>query len=112
MTVRTITKYQANADSIHKIILTNETAAVAGAPPAGDIDSNVPAKVSKSNGEYGVRPRGLRLTRVLGTGATASRRNRFLPILTETAWNAFAEGAELTVGGVQWTISKKINEDL
>lgn len=112
MTIQTITKYEANGGSIHKIRLTSKTVTIAGAAPSGDVDSDIPAKVSKSNGEFGIRPRGLRLTRVVGTGATAFRQYAFVPVLTQTVWNGFEVNGTVTYDGNSWTIATKVNEDL
>lgn len=112
MTVLTLTKYEANGGTIHKIRLTSKTVAIAGDAPTGAVDSPIPAKVSKSDGEYGVRPRGIRITRVVGTGDTAFRKYAFVPVLTSETWDGLSENASVTYAGAAWTIATKVQEDL
>lgn len=111
MTVQTLTKYEADGGTIHKIRLTAKTVTIAGTAPTEDVDSPVPAKVSKSDGEYGVRPRGIRITRVVGTGAAAFRQYAFVPVLTPTTWDGLSENSTVTYDGNSWTIATKVPED-
>lgn len=104
-------KYQSGAGTVHKIRLSAARGAVAGAEPAGAVDSDILVKVSKSNREFGIRPRGLRLSRTITEGADTASLYAFLPVLTETAYNAFALNATVTYGGDDWTIVAKQPED-
>jgi len=108
-----ITKYLADNDSVHKIRMAANRIAVAGAPPAGAIDSPVAVKISKSNRQVGIRPRGVRLSRPVNPAATDKIFYSFLPVLTPTALDtpAFAIDATITIGGVQWKVLSKVNED-
>ena len=107
------TKYLADSGTIHRLVMSAPRIAVAGTPPAGDIDSRIPAKVSKSNREYGIRPRGVRLMRPVNPTATDKVYRAFLPVLTETAWDAagFNEDATVTIGGVAWKVTARVPED-
>lgn len=107
------TKYEAADGSIHPITLRPETAAVAGTVPAADVDSNIKAQVSKGNREFGLRPRGVRLVRTVGTGDSESKKYRFLPVLSaaDIATPAFAIGAEITIGGIVWVVLSQEPED-
>ena len=107
------TKYLADSGTIHRLVISASRLAVAGTPPAGDIDSRIPAKTSKSNREYGIRPRGVRLMRPVNPTATDKVFRAFLPVLTETAWEAagFNEEATITIGGVQWKVTARVPED-
>lgn len=113
MAVFTDTLYTANSGLIHKIRLSPESAAAAGTPPAGPATSDIIVKVSKANAEFGIRPRNVRLSRTVGTGATAFREYKTLPVLTPTdfASPTFAIGATITIGGVTWTIIVRNEED-
>lgn len=113
MAVFSDTLYEANSGLIHKIRLSEASAAAAGSPPTGPATSDISAKVSKANAEFGIRPRNVRLSRVVGTGATAFREYKTLPVLTPAAFGtpAFAIGAEITIGGITWTIIVRNNED-
>lgn len=107
------TKYQSDSDSIHKIRLSADRLAKAGTAPTGAIDSPIPAKVSKSNREYGLRPRGVRLTRPLNPTATDKIYYSFLPVLTAAGLDAtgFAIGATIQIGSTDWKVIAKVNED-
>lgn len=113
MATFTRTKYESNDGSIHAIRLSADKAAAAGAAPAGDVDSSIKVKVSKTNREFGIRPRGVLLARTVGAGDDAFTKYTFLPVLTQTAFNGtgFALNTEITVGGTQWTVATKQNED-
>jgi hypothetical protein len=106
-------KYQANDGSIHGIRMSAARLAKAGAAPSGDIDSPINVKVSKSNREIGLRPRGVRMTRPLNPSETDKIYYTFLPVLTATALaaNGFNEGATVQVGSVDWKVLKRVEED-
>lgn len=113
MAARTRTKYEADSGDIHPIIMTADYAAAAGTAPAGAVTSDIKAKISKGNQEYGIRPRGVVLSRVIGTAPDTFTRSTFLAVLTPTAYNSatFANNAEVTIGGVAWTVTGKRPED-
>lgn len=113
MAVRTRTKYEADDGTIHQILVTPEVAAVAGAPPAGVVNSPIRAKISKTNREYGIRPRRVTLSRVIGAGDDAYTDFVTLPVLTPAAFNgaAFALGASVTYDGDEYTVATRNNED-
>jgi len=109
----TITKYQSDEETIHPIRIQSDRVAEAGAAPTGETNSNIKAKISKSAREFGLRPRGVRLVRTVGTAPDTFKKYTFLPVLTETAFNtaAFAPGETITLGTVNWTISARVVED-
>lgn len=113
MPARTDTKYESDLGTIHRILLTPDFAAAAGAAPAGDITSNIRPKVSKSNGEFGLRPRGVRVSRTLGTDPDTFKKYAFLPVLSATvfAGTTFNSGAEVTIGGITYTVVSRVSED-
>lgn len=113
MPAYTSTKYEADNGDIHGILLSPDKAAVAGTAPTGDTSSPVKVKVSKSNREFGIRPRGVRLSRIIGTAPDTFKKYAFLPVLTpaDYATSAFAIGAEITIGGVVWVVASKEGED-
>lgn len=110
---RVKTKYQSNADDIHVISLTPDYAAQAGTPPGGAITSDIKVKVTKTNREHGIRPRGVRLYRFIGTPPDQAIRYGFLPVLTETAWEGatYAPEAEITIGSTAWKVLARQPED-
>lgn len=113
MAAKTTTKYEANDGSIHQLLLEPTRFAQAGTPPTGEIDSNIKAKVSKGDREFGLRPRGVRLARVVGTAPDTFRKYTFLPVLTLTAFAsaAFNIGATITIDGTAWEVVGKVPED-
>lgn len=114
MAARTRTKYESNGGDIHPISLTAAYAAAAGTAPAGAISNDIQVKVSKTNREFGLRPRGVRLYRTLGTAPNTFVRYAFLPVLTETAWdgNGFNPETEITINSISWKVLKRVPEDL
>jgi hypothetical protein len=107
------TKYESDDGTVHQIRMSSARIAVAGTPPAGAVTSPINVKISKSNREFGLRPRGVNLVRPLNPTATDKIFRAFLPVLTETAYNSatFALGATVTIGATQWKISAKVSED-
>jgi len=111
MAIANYTKYEDDDGGIHRIRLSSTRATAAGAAPAGDIDNDIDAKVSKSNNEIGIRPRRLTLSRIVGTAPNQFRQRTTLPILTPTAFDGFAKGDEVTINSVAWTVVNKQGED-
>lgn len=114
MAVRTLTKYESNTGTIHGISLSAVTAAVTGnPPPAGAVDSPINAKISKSEREYGIRPRGVRIFLLVGTSPNQFKRYAFIPILTPTTAGqaAFQKGQTISYKGDNWTIATVVPED-
>lgn len=107
------TKYEADNGDVHGILLSPDKFAVAGTPPTGTASSPVKIKISKTNKEFGIRPRGVRLVRTVGTAPDTFKKYAFLPVLTPAAFAtaAFAIGAEITIGGVVWVVASKEGED-
>lgn len=106
-------KYENDDGGIHTIRLSAARGAVAGTPPAGAVTEDVSVQVSRGAREYGLRPRGVVLTRLIGTAPDQFTRRSFLPVLTKTAYEseAFAKEKTLTIGSVTWTIADKKDED-
>lgn len=106
-------KYESDDGDIKPIRVSAETIAAAGAQPGGAINDFDYVKVSKGNREFGQRPRGVRLSRNLGTAAVPNLRYKFLPVFTQSEWGSanFAIGATVTVGGVAWEVVSKVPED-
>jgi len=106
-------KYESDDGTVHPIRLNADTFSAAGAEPTGGINSNIKAKVSKGNGEFGIRPRRVGLSRVLGTSPNEYRVYRQLPVLTLTAYISpqFTIGATINIGADAWQIISKQGED-
>lgn len=67
---------------------------------------------SGSRRRYGIHPRGVRLTRAVGTGDAKSIHSSFLAYPTEAGWDAVADLAKITINSVEWTVSAKLPEIL
>lgn len=113
MPALTRTKYEADDGTIHPIRFTADFAAKAGTPPTGAVNSDIKAKITKSNREYGLRPRRVGLARTVGTAPDTFSKTTFLPVLTPTAYasSAFAIDAKITIGTVEWTVISRQGED-
>lgn len=113
MALRTTTKYEDGDGNIRRIVLSADYAAQAGTAPTGAIDVAGTVKVTKSTRSYGIKPRGVRLSRVIGTAPNQFKKYTFLPVLTPTAFDGatYDVGATITIGSTAWTVAKKIGED-
>lgn len=92
--------------------MTPERFAAAGDEPAGDaLDAYV--KSSKGNREFGIRPRGVKLYRTLGTSPNTFKKYSFLPVLTAADFGSdtYAPGATVTIDSVEWTVAARRDED-
>lgn len=109
----TTTKYEADNGDIHPIRIDSTRIAAAGTAPTEAQTSSVFAKISKTNREFGLRPRGLRLVRTVGTAPDTFKKYTFLPILTEAAFGGTGSsvGSEITIDTVVWTVAAKVPED-
>ena len=107
------TLYEANSGDVHAIRLDSDRLAVAGTPPTGNATSNIKASVSKTNRSHGIRPRGVRLGRIIGTPPDTATKYAFLPVLTATAFSGagFQLGATITYKGFTWTVVARLEED-
>lgn len=107
-----VVKYEAESGTIHPLRLDDARASVAGPAPAADIDSGAATvKISKSRGQFGIRPRGVRLVRTVGTAPNQFKKYTFLPCLTPARYNALTRGTDVTIGGTSWEVSKQVPED-
>lgn len=113
MAVLSTGKYESDSGAIHKISLSPDRLAAAGTQPTGNVSTDIRAQISKSNREFGIRPRYVTLSRTIGTGTNAYKRYTTLPVLTPTefASAAFQLEATITIGGIEWTIIARSRED-
>lgn len=113
MVAKVTTKYEADSGQVHGLIMEPTRLAVAGTVPTGAVSSPIKAQISKSNREFGLRPRGVRLAKIIGTAPDTFRKYSFLPVLLATEFNTapFAIGATITIAGTDWTVVAKVPED-
>lgn len=108
------TKYEADSGDIHQLKLTPAFAAAAGTEPTGAVTNDISVKVSKSNREYGLRPRGVSLARTVGTAPNTFVKYTFLPLrsIADYTATAYRKGATVTINSVAWEVVGKVPEDL
>lgn len=106
-------KYLADSGQIHLGVMDADRIAIAGAEPDAAATSSIRVKISKSNREYGLRPRGVRLARTIGVAPDTFVKYAFLPVLNGDDFESpqFGLGVEKTYGGNTWEIIGKVNED-
>jgi hypothetical protein len=107
------TKYESDSGDIHPLRISPTVLGAAGTPPTGAVSNSIKVKVSKTNRSYGIRPRGVRLSRTVGTDPDTFKRYKFIPVLTPTAFNgaSFALNGTVSINSVVWTITGKVPED-
>ena len=104
--------YTADDDGTFIMRVKQETATAIGATQATTgADNDVQAKVTKSNREFGIRPRRIRIKRTIGTGDAAFNKYATLPIPTLSAFNAYGKGDAVSYDGQSWTVASKDGED-
>lgn len=93
--------------------LSTEKAALSGTETASPIDNKIKPKISKSNQEYGLRPRYVVIARVVGTAPDTFRKYAQLPVLSvsDFATPTFAIGASITYKGLTWEVIAQCPED-
>lgn len=106
-------RYTADSGETHSIRLSSDSATAGSFTGSATVTSSIKAKVSKGSREFGLRPRGVRLSRNLGDDDEPNMRYRFLPVATEALYDGagFAEDSEITIGGDTWTVTSKVPED-
>ena len=107
-------KYEANSGDIHPIRVGDAVIAVSGnTVPSGAQTSSISAKISKGAREFGLKPRGVLLKRLVGTSPDQAAKYAFLPILSDSVFSGatFDPGTSHTYNGNSWEVSKKIDED-
>lgn len=111
-------KYESDKGSIHNMRLSKKKADVSNnTEPTGSVDSSIKPKISKSNREYGLRPRGVRLVREIsatqGNDTVTKNVYAFLPILKKDTLDGtnFSEGKDVTYDGKTWKVLAQVQED-
>ena len=113
MAVLSTVKYEGNDGQVYNIKLTADFAVAAGTEPTGGVTSDIKPKLTKSDREHGIRPRGVRLVRTIGTAPDQFKKYATIPVLTAVEWNsgAYAPGAAINVGTTAYTVVSRISED-
>lgn len=100
------TFYEAKNGAIHNMLLKAATEAVAGTEPSGPATSAIRATVSKTNREAGLRARGIRIARLVGTAPDQFYKYAFIPLRSKAdeADVTYNPGNPFTYNGSTWTI--------
>lgn len=98
--------YTGEDNEVYRLRLDEDTAAAGSFSSQTGFTTNVKAKVSKTNREHGIRPRGVRLSRV--TEATVGR---FLPVASNSAAESLLSAGTVTIGSETWTVTSAVAED-
>lgn len=106
------TKYEDNSLGVHSIKMSPEKLALAGTAPGDEVGAEGSVQVSKNSREYGIRPRGVTLSRTAIAPVGSSFTTVFLPVLTIDGYNsaAFALNTAKTYKTLAYTITARINE--
>lgn len=105
-------KYESDLGIVLLVRMTPERFAAAGDEPTADaIEAYV--KTSKGSREFGVKPRGVKIYREVGTAPNTFKKYSFLPVLTATSYGSddYAKDATLVIDGVTWTVVSRKDED-
>lgn len=110
-------KYQSDSGNIYSIRVQPETitatfASVANAAPAGAIDQEVSAKVSKGNRGFGIKPRTVTFRWVAAPDGYEPTTLQTLPVLTSSVYNGIAKGQAVAYLGATGTVVSKSPERL
>lgn len=105
-------KYQADSGLIHPIRLSVGSFYGGGPEPEDDVNSFVPAIVTKTSRQFGLKPRGVRLYRRVTVGGRVRVVYYFLPLLTRKYFDAEWMGPEIgwQFDGYDWKVRSVIPE--
>lgn len=108
-------KYETDNDLVVSIRTDTDLTGLMGTPAAGGVDLNIHCIVNGNRSrEFGIHPRGVTLSRTLGTAPDTFKKYKFLPALTleALATTAFNVGATVTIGTIEWTVIDQVSESL
>lgn len=111
----TLTKafYESDTGSVHLMKLDSTTVTAGGTQPTSTTISDIRPKLSKSNREFGLRPRYVVIGRTFGTAPDTFIKYRKIPVFQATtfAGTTFALGATVTIGTQDWEVVSRFPED-
>lgn len=103
--------YTDNDGDTHFCRVGTKAFAAGGFTTGSSPSSKIPAKVSKNNKEFGLRPRMLAISRPANPGPTEKVYRQRIPIATQSLWNASTVGSTIGYGGETWVVDDQIPED-
>lgn len=83
-----------------------EAGAVSGTP---DVAAHV--QISGSSRRFGIQPRHVVASRLVGTAPDQYTKSTRMAVCTPAAFAAIADNSAITIGGVQYTVSRKVDEE-
>lgn len=109
----TRSKYEAGFGIVF-VELSDEEAAVAGTEPTAAADANITAYASGSRRRNGVHTRGVLLSREITDPTGTATVTKFLTLRSaaDEQAPAYQPNATVTIGGVDWTVSRFREETL
>ena len=99
--------YTCDDGDVKRLRIDEETASAGGFSAQTGFNDRDSAKVSKSNREAGLRPRGVRLRREDGNAI----RYRFLPCATSATVDSLLSSATVTIGSNTWEVTSAVGEN-
>lgn len=106
-------KYEDETGRIHPMRVRQQVADALTTPaPVAEINDRLRVKVSRSNKEFGIRPRGLRLSLTVGNPPNTFVKYAFIPVLGlgDLGDPGNAVGQPVIYNGTQWRISSHVAE--
>lgn len=101
--------YTANSGDTFRIRLADDSAVAGGFTATTGFDPRLGyVRVSKRDREFGIRPRGVRLSRNVGEEV----RSRFLATATTERQQALLAAGTVQIGQNDWTVNSQVAEDI
>lgn len=94
------------------LIRVSDAELAATTPSASPVDAPFHCLNSGSRRKFGIHPRGLVLSRIVGTAPNTFTKQSFLAAPTLAAYSAASVGSTLSIGANAWTISGKRPESV
>jgi len=107
-------KYGLDSGSIVFVRVDDELEGKMGTAPEGAATIQMHAIINGSRKrEFGIHPRGVSLSRTLGTAPNQFKKYKFIPVLTSTAFSGegFSKGAVIQISSVDWTVVDQVSEE-
>lgn len=103
--------YQSDDGEVYNLRVSSDTVTAAGGS-AGATTSDMFVKVTKSDREFGMRPRYANLSETFTTaGGRTFKTYKRLPLTTLAAYNALSKGDTVTIGSISYEVAGKEPED-
>lgn len=102
--------YVDDKGQIHAIRLASNTAAAQPSALPATAFTGIPVEARRGNRGLSLQIRGARLIRRVGTAPNDKAFTTFLPILKKADLDGLKKGDSITVGGVNWLVSRILPE--